>query len=161
MEQKVTKFCANFYLCSIRKSPPKNGAKSYQILCKHKIFITWVYMIFKYSTQFRFAPSFNKKDCQYISINYQKIALDMNLINVLINVAPVTVMVARYQLAHSQPLTNRIFYTNKISPNLCRKCIYFMQKCLNQFFHVLVSHQMIRFRWLHLQVIDNVRIVVP
>ena len=60
MEQKVTKFIANFYLCSIRKNPPKNGAKSHQILCKHKIFFTWVYMIFKYSKRFRFAPSFNE-----------------------------------------------------------------------------------------------------
>ena len=59
MEQKFTKFIANFYLCSIRKNPPKNGAKIHQIYCKHKTFFTWVYMIFKYSKRFRFAPSFN------------------------------------------------------------------------------------------------------
>ena len=60
MEQKVTKFIANFYLCSIRKNPPQNGAKIpqngakiHQIYCKHRIFFTWVYMIFKYSKRFR------------------------------------------------------------------------------------------------------------
>jgi hypothetical protein len=55
---KFTKFMANFCLCSIKNSP-KNGAKIQQIYGKHNIFFTWVYMIFKYSKQFRFAPSFN------------------------------------------------------------------------------------------------------
>ena len=31
----------------------------YKFLCKHKIFLTWVYMIFKYGKRFRFAPSLN------------------------------------------------------------------------------------------------------
>ena len=66
MEQKFTKFIANFYLCSIRKNPPKNGAKIHQIYCKHKTFFTWVYMIFKYSKRFRFAPSFNNLNEIYI-----------------------------------------------------------------------------------------------
>jgi hypothetical protein len=58
--EKFTKFCANFCRCSIRKTPPKNGEKFQQILCKHKMFFTCVYMIFKYSKRFCFAPSFNK-----------------------------------------------------------------------------------------------------
>ena len=55
------KFCANFYLCSIRK---KYSTKSefLQILCKHKIFLTGVYMIFKYGKRFRFASSFNYRE---------------------------------------------------------------------------------------------------
>ena len=56
----ATKFCPNFYLCSIRKKTFYQKWSSYKFLCKHKNFLTGVYMIFKYSKQFRFAPSFNK-----------------------------------------------------------------------------------------------------
>ena len=80
----ASKFCANVYLCGIGKNfLPKMelpqffvqmftcvvhiGKKtSYQkwsclkFLSEHKIFLTPVYMVFKYSKRFRFAPSFNK-----------------------------------------------------------------------------------------------------
>ena len=56
----ASKFLANFCLCSIRKKSFSQKGSCLKISCKHKIFLTSVYMIFKYSKRFRFAPLFNK-----------------------------------------------------------------------------------------------------
>ena len=56
----ATKFIANFCLCSIRKTTFSQKWSCHKIYCKCKIFLTCVFMIFKYSKRFRFAPSFNK-----------------------------------------------------------------------------------------------------
>ena len=37
----------------------------YKKTCKHKIFVMAVYMIFKYSKRFHFAPSFDNENCIY------------------------------------------------------------------------------------------------
>ena len=51
----ATKFIANFCLCSIRKKTFSQKWSCHKIYCKCKIFLTCVYMIFKYSK--RFCPS--------------------------------------------------------------------------------------------------------
>jgi hypothetical protein len=57
----ATKFIANFCLCSRRKKTFSQKWSCHKIYCKCKIFLTCVYMIFKHSKRFRFAPSFNYK----------------------------------------------------------------------------------------------------
>ena len=46
---------------TIKVSESILGLKKAKNLGKYKIFLMAVYMIFKYSKRFRFAPSFNKR----------------------------------------------------------------------------------------------------
>ena len=58
---KKAKFGLNSYVVSDIESAPILASKKAKNLGKHKIFFTWVYIIFKYGKPFRFAPSFNNE----------------------------------------------------------------------------------------------------
>ena len=75
----ASKFIANICLCSIRKKTSYQKWSCLKIYCKHKIFLTPVYIYLKYSKRFRFTPSFSNSNIQisdgYISISNVKLVI--------------------------------------------------------------------------------------